>query len=122
MSDQVLQAYVRPQLAARVVQALMDAGCGDIILAECRRVVSNMQASDLEYSVQIGQKVESMMRVEAIGPAGAVGQWVRIIQESGTTHRHGDGMVTVMAVARHVHLSGAPGIHDPDPSEQPKAP
>lgn len=117
MSVHVMQAYVRPQLAARVVQALIDAGCGDLCVEECRRVMPGLEEADGEYSVQIGQKVEPMIRLEAIGPAAAVERWARTIQESGTTHRHGDGAVTVIQAARHHHLSDRPDVRDPDPSE-----
>lgn len=108
MNDQVMRAIVRPQLAARVVQALIDAGCGDLWVEECRRVVSGLHEEDVEYSVQIGQKVEPMVRLEAVGRPVEVQRWAGIIGQTGTTHRHGDGVVTVVAVARHFHLSGSP--------------
>ena len=110
MSYQVIQAYVRPQLAARVIQALLDAGCDDLFIDETRRVVAGLQAEDFEYSVQIGQKVEPMTRLEVIGTADEVTRWAQVIRESGSSHRHGDGVVTIAAASEHFHLSGwAPG-------------
>lgn len=108
MTMQLLQAYVRPQLASRVVQTLIDEGCGDLAITECRRVVGGLEEAEIEYSVQIGQKIEMMIRLETVGPAERVATWVQIIRERGATRRHGDGLVVVLEVAGYVHLSGMP--------------
>ncbi len=108
MTGHTLMAYVRPQLAARVVQALIDAGCGDLFFDERLRVVPDLPEGDVAYSVQVGQKVEPMMRLEASGRSDEVERWARVLRESATTGRHGDGVVTVVAVAQHFHLSGPP--------------
>ncbi len=107
MTYQIIQAYVRPQLAARVVQALLDAGCDSLFIDETRRVVTGLQAEDIEYSVQIGQKVEPMTRLELIGTTAEVSQWVQVIRETGSSRRHGDGVVTVFEAGEHFHLSGS---------------
>ena len=106
MTYQLLHAYVRPQLAARVVQALLDAGCDDLYVGESRRVVARLPDQDFEYSVAISQKVEPMTRLELLGTDREVERWTRVIRESGSTRRHGDGVVTLVAAAEHFHLSG----------------
>lgn len=108
MTYQVLQAGIRPALAARVIQALLDAGCDDLFIDETRRVVAGLQAEDIEYSVQIGQKVEPMTRLEVIGTADEVTRWVQVIREAGSSRRHGDGVVTISVATEHFHLSGWP--------------
>lgn len=107
MSYQVIQAYIRPVLAARVVQALLDAGCDDLFIDETRRVVAGLHAEDIEYSVQIAQKVEPMTRLEVIGTAVEVSRWVQVIRGAGSSRRHGDGVVTVSSATEHFHLSGS---------------
>ncbi len=106
MTYQVIQSYIRPALAPRVVQALLDAGCDDLFIDETRRVVAGLPAEDVEYSVQIAQKVEPMIRLEVIGAAAEVSRWVQVIREAGSSRRHGDGVVTVSVVTEHFHLSG----------------
>lgn len=108
MTYQLLHAYVRPQLAARVVQALLDAGCDDLYVGESRRVVARLPDQDFEYSVAISQKVEPMTRLELLGTDREVERWTRVIRESATTRRHGDGVVTVVDAVDHFHLSGPP--------------
>ena len=108
MTYQVIQAYVRPQLAARVIQALLDAGCDDLFIGEAKRVAAGLHAEDLEYSVQISQRIETMTRLEVIGTVGEVAQWVQVIREAGSSRRPGDGVVTVFVAGEHFHLSGSP--------------
>lgn len=114
MSYQVLQAYVRPQLVARIIRALLDAGCNDLFLGETRRVVEGLEASDAEYSVQAGQKVELMLRLEVIGTQDEVRRWAGKVREAASTGRHGDGVVTILEAAEHFHLSGPPGQYVPE--------
>lgn len=107
MSYQVIHAYVRPQLAARVIQALLDAGCDDLFLAEAKRVATGLHAEDLEYSVPVGQRVETMTWLEVIGTPAETAQWVEVIRRAGSSHRPGDGVVTVAPALEHFHLSGS---------------
>lgn len=116
MTHQVIRAYVRPQLAARVIQALIDAGCNDLFLSESRRVVAGLAGPDVDYSVQMGQKVEPMIRLEMTGNVDDVERWTRVIRESGSSRRHGDGVVTVVGAVEHFHLSVVP------PGPEPGAP
>lgn len=125
MTYQVIQAYVRPQLAARVIQALLDAGCDDLFIAEAKRVAAGLHAEDLEYSVQISQRIETMTRLEVIGTLGEVAQWVQVIREAGSSRRPGDGVVTVSVAVEHFHLSGSPhgsGHTGQHPAERRKEP
>jgi nitrogen regulatory protein PII len=114
----VIQAYVRPQLAARVIQALLDAGCDDLFLGEARRVVGGLQGPEFEYSVQLGQKVEVMTRLEVIGSAEEVKKWTSIIRDAGSSRRHGDGVVTVSEAVEHFHLSSSPHDAGRPPAER----
>ncbi len=114
MSYQVLQAYVRPQLVARIIRALIDAGCDDLFLGETRRVVAGLEASDAEYSVQAGQKVELLLRLEVIGTVDEVRRWAGKVRDAASTGRHGDGVVTIVEAAEHFHLSGPSGQSTPE--------
>ncbi|NOT07329.1 MAG: hypothetical protein HOP28_03900 [Gemmatimonadales bacterium] len=108
MIYQVLQAYVRPQLSARVVQALIDAGCTDLFFTETRRVVSGVGTPNVEYSVLAGQKVEAMVRIEVAGTETQLTHWTQVIKSAGSTQRHGDGTATIWGVLDHFHLSVGP--------------
>ena len=108
MTYHCLRAYVRPQLAARVSQALIDSGCRDLFLDDASRVVAGRVSESAEYSVQIGQKVEPMIRLEVIGTADEVHRWLRIVRAAGSTLHHGDGVVTVSWASEFIHLSGPP--------------
>lgn len=121
MTGLTIMAYVRPHLASRVVQALLDAGCTDLFFDERGRVLPDVPKGDAAYSVQIGQKVEPMIRLEASGHTDEVEHWARVVRETGTTGRHGDGIVIVVAVAQHFHLSGAadaPRPSGPEPGQE----
>lgn len=115
MSYQILQAYVRPQLVARIIRALIDAGCKDLFVGETRRVVAGLDESDAEYSVQVSQKVELMNRIEAMGTPDEAQRWSAIVRQAGATGRHGDGVVMIAAAAEVFHLSGPPGASASDP-------
>ncbi len=115
MSYQILQAYVRPQLVARIIRALVDAGCRDLFLTDARRVVAGLDESDAEYSVQVSQKVELMNRIEAMGTPEEVQRWSAIVRHAGATGRHGDGVVIIAAAAEGFHLSGPPGASASEP-------
>lgn len=106
MTHHCLRAYVRPQLAARVIQALIDSGCRDLFLDDASRVVVGRVSASAEYSVQIGQKVESMIRLEVTGTADEVHRWSGIVRAAGSTLHHGDGVVTVQSASEYFHLSG----------------
>lgn len=88
--------------------ALLDAGCDDLFIGETKRVTAGLRPEDLEYSVQIGQRIETMTRLEVIGTPGEVSQWVQVIREAGSSRRHGNGVVTVSVAVEHFHLSGSP--------------
>lgn len=105
MTAVLLQANIRPELASRVVRALIDAGCGDILQTDAQRVHAGLDASQYEFSMRLGQAFEPMVRLEAVGSPGQCAQWVHVIQRTGGTGRLGDGFVTLIPVVRTEHLS-----------------
>lgn len=106
MRPVLLQACIRPELAVRVAQALLDAGCRDILQSEVRRLVPGLDRESYEFSVQLGQAVELMVRLEAVGTTEEAARWVEVIRGAGFTGRHGDGLVAVVPLALQLHLSG----------------
>ena len=105
MTHQILTASVRLPLAARVVQALLDVGCRDLFVHDASRILPGLGRGSYDYSVQIGQGFEPMVRLEAVGLPDEVLRWTEAIRATGSTGRHGDGLVSVVNAAAFLHLS-----------------
>ncbi len=110
MTYQLLITSVRRPLAARVIQSLIDAGCRDLFVHDASRVLPGLDRSSYDYSVQLGQGFEPMIRLEAVGLPDEISRWTSAIRAAGSTGRHGDGVVCVISPAAYFHISeGASG-------------
>lgn len=120
MRKQVLIASVRRALAARVIQSLIDAGCRDLFVHEASRVLPGLDRSTYDYSVQLGQGFEPMVRLEAVGLPDEIGKWTSAIRAAGSTGRHGDGIVYVVSPLTYVHISEGAAGPEPVADSRPK--
>lgn len=105
MTFQILTAVVRSPLAARVIQALVDAGCRDLVVQDVRRVLAGLDRASYEFSVQMGQEFEPMVRLDAVGSPEDILRWSKAARAAGSTGRHGDGIVSIVDAAAFLHLS-----------------
>ena len=110
MTYQILIASVRLPLVARVIQALIDAGCPDLFMHDASRVLTGLDRSSSAYSVRLGQGFEPMVRLEAVGRPAEIVRWTEAVHQAASTGRHGDGVLCVLNAVGYFHLSG--GIMD----------
>lgn len=120
MTYQLLIASVRGPLASRVIQSLIDAGCKDLFIHPASRVLPGLDRSSYDYSVQLGQGFEPMIRLEAVGLPDEINRWTSAIRAAGSTGRHGDGIVCVISPAAYLHISEGAAGPVPEADSRPK--
>ena len=106
-----IKAYVRATMANRVVEALTAAGCVDFSIVEARRVIPGLAPEAYSFSVELGDRFESIMKFELVCRDESVERPVEAIRHAARTGRHGDGVIFVSDIEDALHISD--GVRGP---------
>jgi nitrogen regulatory protein P-II 1 len=103
-----IHAYVRHHLGERIVADLVNAGCRTMSVLEVRGVTHDVAAGALEFSVDLAQRVERVLKIEIVCDHDTdADRWVDVLVRAAYTGQRGDGLVSVLPVDRAVHISTA---------------
>lgn len=105
-----IHAYLRRQSAARVIDALALDGCVALSVLEVRGLVPGLPPDSYEFSVQLAQQYEPILKLEVVAADDLAARWADLIARAASTHELGDGMVFVLPVEAAIRISdGARG-------------
>ncbi len=105
-----IHAYVRQQLAEHIVGALVAAGCSKMSVLDVRGITHDTTQRSLDYSVELAQRVEHVVKIEIICTDDDAARWTPLLIASASTRQPGDGLVCVLPVEEGISIStGARG-------------
>lgn len=93
-----IHGYVRQSLAEHVIAELIAAGCHTMSVLDVRGIADEQAVRDLDYSVELAQRIEHMTKLEIIASDGDAERWAVLIGRHARTGRPGDGLVCILPV------------------------
>ncbi|MCA9674660.1 MAG: P-II family nitrogen regulator [Dehalococcoidia bacterium] len=93
-----IKAYVRERQAGAVVEALVRAGFPGFSVLTVRGVADGLVSEAYEYSVELGEAYERVVKIELICGDAKVAVAVDVIHRAAHTGQRGDGMVFVAPI------------------------
>ena len=101
----MITAYVRDNMATHVVAALAAAGATEFTVLEVRRIVGGLPPGAYEFSVELGERFESMTRLEIVCRDENADTLSDAIRGAASTGRHGDGVIFISGIDSAVRVS-----------------
>ena len=99
-----VSAYVRAEMASRVVEAMTTAGLRDFTIISAQRIAKGLDPSAYQFSMSLGEKFEPVAKLEVVCRDSTAERLVDLIRTAAFTCRRGDGMVFVSPVEDAVHI------------------
>jgi len=99
-----IKAYVKLSALEKVVAALKDAGFCCMSIIDVSGLGALMDPKEAKYSFEFVQKMSKVAKLELVCRDENADTVVRLIQENGCTHDHGDGIIFVLPVERAVKV------------------
>jgi len=90
-----IKAFVHRNRIADVVHALKLAGFQDISVIDVKGMLKALDAQEQDYSIEIGEKVITEVKLELVCNTERVDDAVRIIRENGRTGQRSAGWIYV---------------------------
>ncbi len=101
----LIVGYVRNEMITHVTEALAAAGCHDFSVVDARRVVAGLRGENYDFSVMLGERFETMQRLEIICLAELAPIYSEALRRAAHTGRHGDGAIFVLPVEDAIRIS-----------------
>ena len=102
-----IHAYVRKSLAEHIIGALVNAGCRSMSILDVRGITHDVAPKSLDYSVELAQRVEHVVKIEIICTDMDAARWTPVVIDSAFTGHPGDGLLCVLPVENAVRISTA---------------
>lgn len=93
-----LKAFVHRNRIGDLIHALEDAGFRRLSLFDVKGLLRALSARELEYSVELGEKVISEVQIEVFCEDAEVSRAVEVIRQAGRTGHRDGGWIYVSAV------------------------
>jgi nitrogen regulatory protein PII len=104
-----VKAYVRPHMTSRIVDSLVREGCSVFSILEVRGIARST-VSGLDFSVELGDRYEPMLKLEIICRDDHADRYAEIIRQAAHTGHEGDGLVFIESIESVTRISdGARG-------------
>ena len=94
-----IKAYVRRTIANRVVDALEAEPRLHFSVLEVKGISPGLPASSYDFSVELGEEVERMLKFEIVCRDESCARIAEIIRRAASTGREGDGIIFVTEVS-----------------------
>lgn len=103
-----IKAFVHRHRIADVVRALEQAGYRNLSVIDVKGMLKALGSQEQEYSVEIGEKVITEVKLELVCESGErTAEAVRIIREKADTGRAEAGWIYVSDVEQAIRIGGA---------------
>jgi len=99
-----VNAIVRTDRVARVVQALRDAGVALLYISKVHALGAGVDPEDFRVSMDEGEAYTEKNKVEFLCPRARVDELVDVIRDAAQTGHRGDGLVVVSQVTHVVSV------------------
>ena len=99
-----VSAYVRDDMASRVIEALTAADFQDFTIIAAQRIIKGLAGAEYQFSMALGEKFEPVAKVEVVCRNENAERLADLIRTAAFTGRHGDGMVFVSPVEEAIHI------------------
>lgn len=93
-----IKAFIHRNRVADVVHALKAAGFQNISLIDVKGLLKALDHHEQEYSIEIGERVITEVKLELVCEADLVDQAVAIIRKNGRTGQPDAGWVHVTSI------------------------
>lgn len=104
-----IKAFVHRNRIADVVRALAGAGYGNISIIDVKGLLKALDAQEQEYSVEIGEKVITEVKLELVcEDESRMAEAVRIIRDQGQTGQPEAGWIYISEIQAAVPIGGEP--------------
>jgi len=99
-----VKAYVRPELLDAVVRALEGLGVCQMMIEEVKALASGVDTVDFRYSLQLGDKYSTLMKIELVCPEQRSEGIVQAITDTAHLGEQGDGFIFVTEIVDMVDI------------------
>jgi len=99
-----IKAYVKITALEKVVASLKDAGFCCMSIIDVSGLGALMDPQEAYYSIEFVEKMSKVAKLELVCKDRDADTVVDLIQKSGCTHDHGDGIIFVLPVERAVKV------------------
>lgn len=94
-----IKAYIRVSKAEDVIHALEEAGVPGLTAIEVRAIGAAVEPERAKYSIEYGEKISPITKIELICKDEDVERLVDILREKACTGYKGDGIIFVSDIA-----------------------
>lgn len=101
----LILCYVRTEMISHVTEALAAVGCHDFSVVESRRVVTGLRGETYDFSLMLGERFETMQRLELVCPAELAPSYAEAVRRAAHTGRHGDGAIFILPIEEAIRVS-----------------
>jgi len=99
-----IKAYIREIKAEDVLCALNEAGVPGVTVVKVQATGGNIEPEDARYSLEYGEKVCAITKMEVVCPDEEVVKLVDIIQKTAYTGRRGDGAIFISNIEHAIKI------------------
>jgi nitrogen regulatory protein PII len=96
----ILEATAQIEPAGNRFAQIGSRACTNISVVEVRGLTPGLRPEDYEFSVQLSQAYELIIKLEIVGTDAQVDDWGEVIVKAGRKGKAGDGMVPVDQAVR----------------------
>ncbi|MCF6293058.1 MAG: P-II family nitrogen regulator [Robiginitomaculum sp.] len=90
-----IKAYIHRNRAADVVRALRLADLGHFAMVDVKQVLQSLGSSDQEYSMELGARVMTEVKLELVCKAERLEEAISLIKENAKTGQEDSGCIYV---------------------------
>ncbi len=93
-----IKAFIHRNRIADVVHALKAAGYKDLSVIDVKGMLKALDNQEQEYSIEIGEKVITEIKLELVCETGRVKEAIETIRKNGRTGQHNAGWIYVSQI------------------------
>ena len=100
-----IKAYVRANMANHVIEALASEQFLDFAIIEVRGITPGLPREAYDYSVELGEAFEAVVKFELVCREENAGRLAEIIRRAAFTGQKGDGMIFIGNIHEAIRIS-----------------
>jgi len=101
-----IKAFIHRNRVADVIHALKKAGFRDLSVIDVKGILKALDSQEQEYSIEIGEKVITEVKVELVCEVNQLDEAVDIIRDNAHTGQPDAGCIYVSDIAAKIPIEG----------------